>query len=825
MSDGRETIRIQPGATPAPDTGRETVKIDPGAIPPPPGASPGAVGASPGAAGPASTGPAGTGPAPAPAPGSAGAAAGMRDRAEPGAPIFTRLGWFAVRRRRAVLLGTVVFIIAAAVLGTGTFARLKTAGFQDPGAESSKAQNTLSQVFGAGDPNVVALVKVTSGSVDDAAVAAAGRQVTARLAGIARVTQVASYWSLGNAPPLRSRDSTEAIVVARVTGSDSQMTDTYKVIKNTVGGSQGPITVRFGGDLAVGSDLGTQIGADLGKAEGISAPLTVILLIIVFGGLVAAGLPLLVALIAVFGTLLALFVISQVTDVSIYSINLTTALGLGLAIDYSLFIVNRFREELRGGLAPNQAVVRTVETAGRTVAFSALTVAASLSALLVFPLYFLRSFAYAGSSVVVIAALGAVISLPALLAVTGTRVNSLRVWRREPKAVGEGFWHRLAVAVMRRPVIFGGAAILFLVVLGLPFLRVNFGLSGAEALPANAQSRAVSQRLLQDFNGDSSNTFAIVINGIGSPQARASQLADLATRVSALANVSRVDGLTGTYQGGHLVTPPGPQAMSFSRPTGTWLTVVPSVDQVSNAGQTLVSQIRSLQAPFPFGVEGQGAILTDTKAAIFSRLPFAFGIIAAITFVLLFLVFNSLLVPIKAIALNLLSLTATFGAMVWIFQDGHLSGPLNFTATGSLNVTMPILMFCIAFGLSMDYEVFLLSRIKEEHDLTHDNTHSVAVGLERTGRIVTAAAALLAVTFLAFGTSGISFIEMFGLGLALAVVMDATLIRGVLVPAFMRLAGEANWWAPAWMRRIHDRFGISEGAPPPPVPAAAAPSA
>jgi RND superfamily putative drug exporter len=749
--------------------------------------------------------------------GDGGGGGGGGGGAGPDARMFTRLGWFVVRRRKGVLAATAVFIVVASVLGTGTFARLKSAGFQDPGAESTKAENVLKHTFGAGDPNVVALVTVPRGSVDSADAAAAGRRVTDRLAAIPGVADVASYWSLGSAPPLRSRDATKAIVVARVTGTDTQMTDRYNELKKAVGGTQGPINVRFGGDLAVNSDIATQIGADLGKAEGISAPITIILLIIVFGGLIAAGLPLLVALIAVFGTLLALFGISQVTDVSIYSINLTTALGLGLAIDYSLFIVNRFREELATGSGIDEAVVRTVETAGRTVAFSALTVAASLSALLVFPLYFLRSFAYAGSSVVVVAAVGAVVSLPALLAVTGARVNSLRVRRDRSEPVGTGFWHRLAVEVMRRPVVIGVAAIALLVVLGSPFLRVNFGLSGAEALPNGAPSRAVSETLLHDFNGDSGNSFAVVIDGIGDPAARVGDIGSFARRVSALPGVSRVDALTGSYQGGNLTTPPGPRSASFSRPTGTWLTVVPSVDQVSTGGQRLIGQIRRLRQPLPFGVEGQGATLTDTKAAIFSRVPYAFGIIAAVTFVLLFLIFNSLLVPIKAIVLNLLSLTATFGAMVWIFQDGHFSGPLNFTATGSLNVTMPILMFCIAFGLSMDYEVFLLSRIKEEHDATGDNTHSVAMGLERTGRIVTAAAALLAVTFLAFGTSDISFIKMFGLGLALAVVMDATLIRGVLVPAFMRLAGEANWWAPQWMRRVHDRIGISESAPPRPV--------
>ncbi|MDQ1443308.1 MAG: putative drug exporter of the superfamily, partial [Acidimicrobiaceae bacterium] len=604
-----------------------------------------------------------------------------RQRPGPDDPIFTRLGWFVVRRRRSILAATAVFIVVASVLGTGTFARLKSAGFQDPGAESTKAENVLKDTFGAGDPNVVALVTVRNGTVDSPDAAAAGSRVTARLAAITGVVDVASYWSLGAAPPLRSHDATKAIVVARVTGTDAQMKDRYDELKRTVGGVQGPVSVRFGGELAVNSDIGTQIGADLGRAEGISAPITIILLIIVFGGLVAAGLPLLVALIAVFGTLLALFGISQVTDVSIYSINLTTALGLGLAIDYSLFIVNRFREELAAGRAVDDAVVRTVETAGRTVAFSALTVAASLSALLVFPLYFLRSFAYAGSSVVVVAALGAVLSLPALLAVTGTRVNSLRVRRHRPPREGAGFWHRLAVAVMRRPAIVGVAAIALLLVLGSPFLRVNFGLSGAEALPTGAPSRAVSETLLHDFNGDSGNTFAVVIDGIGDPAlpGRASEIGAFAGRVSALSGVSRVDALTGSYQGGNLTTPPGPHSASFSRPTGTWLTIVPAIDQLSTSGQHLIGQIRRIPAPFPFGVEGQGATLTDTKSAIFSRVPYAFGIIATVTFVLLFLIFNSLLVPIKAIALNLLSLTATFGAMVWIFQDGHLSGPLNFT--------------------------------------------------------------------------------------------------------------------------------------------------
>jgi RND superfamily putative drug exporter len=539
-----------------------------------------------------------------------------------------------------------------------------------------------------------------------------------------------------------------------------------------------------------------------------------ILLVLVFGGLVAAGLPLLVGIISILGTFLALFVIGSITDVSIYSINLTTALGLGLAIDYSLFVVSRYREELRNGMSPHDAVVRSIETAGRTIAFSALTVAVSLSALLVFPLYFLRSFAYAGIAVVLTAMVTSLLSLPALLAVLGTKVNALSILRRDPKPEGTGFWYRVATAVMKRPVVVAVTVVAVLLVVGAPFLRVAFGQADDRALPTSAESRQVSETLRSEFAGNSGETFAVVIDGIGDPNGRADELGDFASDVSGLEGVAQVAGLTGVYEGGARAGDSTGLGQPYEQPTGTWLTVVPSIPLSSPEGEALVSEIRGLDPPFDVAVEGAAAELVDTKQAIADKLPLAAGIIVVSTFVLLFLLFGSLLVPLKAIVLNLLSLTATFGAMVWIFQDGNLSGVLDFTATGTLDVSMPVLMFCIAFGLSMDYEVFLLSRIKEEHDRTGDNERSVALGLERTGRIVTAAAVLLSVTFLAFATSGISFMKLFGIGLALAVLMDATIIRGLLVPAFMKLAGEANWWAPKPLRRFHDRFGVSESAAP-----------
>ncbi|MFW2384066.1 MAG: MMPL family transporter, partial [Acidimicrobiales bacterium] len=476
------------------------------------------------------------------------------------------------------------------------------------------------------------------------------------------------------------------------------------------------------------------------------------------------------------------------------------------AIDYSLFVVSRFREQQAAGDDIESSVRTTINTAGRTVAFSALTVAVSLAALLVFPLYFLRSFAYAGVVVVLVAALAAIVSLPAVLVILGPRVDKGRIRRKETTPAGGGFWHGVATTVMRRPITIAAVVTTALILLGLPFLSVDFGLPDERVLPAGAESRTVSETLADEFSADEGAAFPIVAPSITDPAI----IDAYAAEISAVSGVGRVDAITGSYAAGSLVAPPSPATARFENATGTWLSVVPSVVPVSPEGEQLVHDLRSMEPGFETLVGGASANLVDTKAAISSRLPAAIAIIAVATFVLLFMMFGSILVPLKALLLNTLSLTATFGAMVWIFQEGHGAGLLGFTASGTTDVAMPILMFCIAFGLSMDYEVFLLSRIKEEHDRTGDNDTAVALGLERTGGIVTAAAALLAITFLAFGTSSVTFMKMFGLGLALAVVMDATIVRATLVPAFMKLAGEANWWAPAPLRRFHDRFGISE---------------
>jgi RND superfamily putative drug exporter len=496
-------------------------------------------------------------------------------------------------------------------------------------------------------------------------------------------------------------------------------------------------------------------------------------------------------------------------------------MGLGLAIDYSLFIVSRYREELRAGRAPESALLRTMQTAGRTVAFSAFTVAISLAALLLFPLAYLRSFAYAGVGVVALAAIGAVVVLPALLAVLGTRIEKGQVLRRRPVvdphagAVEHGFWYRRAHAVMRRPGPIAAVVVVLLGILGAPFFHFTAGQADDRVLPASSDVRAVHDELRANFTSNEASALTVVA-AAGTPTPSEADLDAYAAALSTLPGVARVDAATGYYLGGIRAKAADALSQRFvpkGEVTGAWLSVVPSVEPFSTEGEALVVAVRKAPAPFPVLVGGQTADLVDSKSSLGARLPLALGLIAAATFLLLFLMTGSVVVPLKALLLNLLSLSATFGMLVWVFEDGHLSGLLSFTPTGSISVHTPILLFCIAFGLSMDYEVFLLSRIKEEYDLGLANEEAVAVGLEKTGSIVTAAALLLAVVFVAFATAEVSVVKVFGVGLTLAVLVDAFLIRTLLVPAFMKMAGRANWWAPRPLRRFHLRYGIWERDP------------
>jgi len=738
--------------------------------------------------------------------------------------ILTRLGRLSVRRRRLVLVLAVIVFVLAGAYGGSVPDYLGSGGFDDPASESTRGDQALYDTFGASTPNLLLLVTAEGGDVDSPEVEAAATALTEELAAEADVTNVVSYWSLGSPPPLRSVGGDKALVLASIEGDDDTVDERVADLGPAFTREGDVISVGVGGFAAVFYEVGTTIEDDLVRAETIALPITLVLLLLVFGSLVSASLPLAIGALSIVGTFAVLRLMTTVTEVSIFSLNLTTAMGLGLAIDYSLFVVSRYREELRAGHEPGEAVVRTVRTAGRTVAFSAVTVAASLCALLVFPLSFLRSFAYAGVAVAFLAGAFSVVVLPAILALLGHRVDSLTVFRRSTVQHDEGFWHRMAVFVMRRPVVVAVGAIAVLLFLGAPFRQIDLSLPDDRVLPEEASTRQVQDVLREEFSSGEAGAMSVVAVGVGPPGSRADDTSAYAAELAKLPGVARVDAATGTYCGqglSQLGCTPGQQVLpggsgrylSYDSADGggsTYLSVVPDVDPLSAEGEALVRDVRDVDAPYDVLVTGMSAELVDTKASLFSKLPLAAGIIALVTFLVLFMQFGSVVIPVKAVILNLLSLSATFGAMVWVFQEGNLSGVLDFTATGTIDATTPILMFCVAFGLSMDYEVFLLSRIKEEYDRTGDNELSVAVGLERTGRIVTAAALLIAVVFIAFATSNVTFIKLFGIGLTLAVLMDAFVIRGTLVPAFMRLAGDWNWWAPGPLRRFHERWGISE---------------
>ncbi|WP_406411631.1 MMPL family transporter [Streptomyces halstedii] len=743
-------------------------------------------------------------------------------------------GWtrFVTARPRLALLAALVITALAVFAGSGVADRMGSGGWTAPGAESTYATKALEREFPASQPNLLLLVHSGGALVDDPAVAAEAARLTERLAAEEGVTGVGSYWQ-GKSPALRSEDGHEALVAARIEGEEKAAGEILDRIAPAFRGEHGPVEVSVGGPVAVQHDMQTIIEEDLLRAELIALPVTLVLLVMVFGSAVAALLPLGVGIVAILGTNAVLRGITEFTDVSVFAQNLTTALGLGLAIDYALFIVRRFREELNAGADTRAAIGTTLRTAGRTVLFSALTVAVSLAAMLVFPQYFLRSFAYAGIAVVLLAAAAALILLPAALMLLGPRVNSLdlrRLLRRRRRTTaaadastapgkdtdlgkdtppgtapgkdtapgrdtGPGArWGRFAELVMRRAPVFAVLTTVGLVLLGLPFLGVKFGTADHRQLPATAESRVVQEHIQQGFPGNPGGGLEVLAEGPATP----AQYEDFRARVAALDGVRRVDG-------------------PLTAENTAYFEVLPDGESVGQDAQHLVRDLRAVPAPFATSVTGTAAALVDSQDAIADRLPWAVGIIVVVTLLLVFLLTGSVLIPLQAVVLNALSLTAMFGAVVWVFQDGHLSGLLAFTSTGDIETTLPVLMFCVAFGLSMDYGVFLLSRIKEEYDRTGEHEHAVTFGLRHTGGLITAAAVILAVVMVAIGTSRVTNTKMLGLGIALAVLMDAMVVRSLLVPAVMKVMGRATWWAPAPLRAFHRRFGLSEGESAPAV--------
>jgi RND superfamily putative drug exporter len=717
-----------------------------------------------------------------------------------------RYGEFIARRARLMLVVSGIALIAMALVGFGAFGKLRTGGFDDPGAQSSRAASVVDAKYG-GATNLVLLVHAKGGSVDAPDVRAAGTALTDRLTAEAALTNVVSYWGTG-APALRSTDGTDGLVLAHVTGDPDQVRATAERLIAHYTGDGPAVRVQAGGDAAINQEVNSQVVSGLALAEAIAVPITLLLLVLAFGSLVAAALPLVIGGVAIMGTFAELFLLGSVTDVSIFAVNLTTALGLALGVDYALLMVARFREELARGATVPEAVVATVRTAGRTVLFSAATVAATLTAMLVFPLYFLRSFAYAGIGVVAICGVAGLVTAPALLAVLGTRVNAGRVpWSRSARGSASAFWGRLAAGVVRHPVRWALPALAGLVILAGPLLNISFGMPDQGVLPASATARQVADRLQSGFSGNESAALDVVIDA---PVDRA-PLSAYAARLSTLPGVSRVDSSARTFVAGQAQGGTGPASAALGRPDAQRLSVVSTLTPQSAAARDLVAAVRAVPGPDGTSplVGGTDARVMDTKHSIGTRLPLAALIVVGTSLVVLFLFTGSVLQPLRALVLNGLTLSATIGVLTWIFQDGHLASWLGFTPR-PMDTAMTVLLFCVTFGLSLDYEVIVTSRVKELHDNGADLTEAVVGGLSRTGRIVTTAAVLMAVSFFAFVSGSVSFMQMFGLGSGLAILLDATVVRGILVPAMVRLLGRAAWYAPRPLRVVYGRLALRE---------------
>ncbi|WP_024805018.1 MMPL family transporter [Nocardia sp. BMG51109] len=734
--------------------------------------------------------------------------------------MLTRTATLALRIPRTILWGAVLILVLSGVFGSSAAAHLRAGGFTPADTESARATDLLADRFHGGAPNLV-LLMTADGGVDGPAARTAGATLTGALHTDPNVTAVQSYWSVPPdlAPGLRSADRHHAIIAARVAGDDSDAPHNAAAVVDRLPQVGPDVTVRAGGEAIALDQINKQSATDVVVAEAIAVPLVGIFLVWVFGSLIAALFPIAMGILAIVTTLAILRLLTMVTDVSIFALNITTGMGLALAIDYALFLVSRFREERGNGLGVDAAVVRTVRTAGRTVLFTALAVAASLPVLAIFPHYFLKSFAYAALAVVVSTALSALLLLPAALALFGRHIDALdirrplhRLMHRPPRRIESEsrFWYRLVRAVTRRPVPVATAVVLVLLLLGSPFLSVRFGFPDDRVLPTSASSRQVGDVLRTDFTPDPANTIYAVLPDLPDGS---SDLASYASQLSRIEGVAWVASGSGTFVSGVRAASAPPEQTTDG--AGAVVAIGTRAGPYTSAGADQLEQLRAVTAPAPTLFTGAVAQNQDSLAMIRARLPLAIGLIVLITFVILFLFSGSLVLPVKALVLNLLSLSATFGTMVWVFQDGHLSELLGFTSTGYLVPTIPILMFCLAFGLSMDYEVFLLSRIREEwlaSDRTASaNTESVARGLARTGRIVTAAAGLMAIVFFTMVSSKVSFIQLFGLGLTVAVLVDATLVRGILVPALMKLMGRFNWWTPLPTHRPPDRTELTSG--------------
>jgi putative drug exporter of the RND superfamily len=768
--------------------------------------------------------------------------AGSRGDAQPGVAlgveverrgktnVLQGIARLAIAAPRRIIAVALLVMVGAGIFGIPVSKSLSAGGLQDPTSESSQAARLLSEKFGQGDMHLVIAVTSEAGA-ESLAARAVGTDLVRRLEASHQVADVNSAWTASppDAATMISKDGKTGLIVAGITGGEDGAQQHAKRLADQLVYDRDGVTVQAGGDAMTRVQVNSQSEKDLLLMESIAMPLSFVVLVWVFGGVMAAALPLAVGGFAILTSMAVLRAITYATDVSIYALNLTVAMSLALAIDYTLLIVSRFRDELAEGADRDQALVRTMATAGRTVLFSAMTVGLSMMALMLFPMYFLKSFGYAGIAVVASAAVAAVVVTPAAIVLLGSRLDSLdvrRLGRRlrrraEParRPLEQTFFYRSTKFVMRRAIAIGLAIIALLLILGAPFLGIKWGFPDDRVLPDSASARRVGDQVRGAFAVDSATNVTVVIPDLTTVTPR--ELNSYAVQLSRVPDVSSVSAPGGTFVAGSLVGPPSVAAIKDG---SAFFTIGSTAPLFSRASEIQLDRLHALTGPGGQHVQmtGIAQISRDSCDAITSRLPAVLAVIAAITFVLLFLLTGSVVLPLKALLLNVLSLSATFGALVWIFQDGHL-GAFGTTATGTLVATIPVLLFCIAFGLSMDYEVFLVSRIREYWLMagspSADNDESVALGVARTGRVVTAAALVMSISFAALIAAQVALMRMFGVGLTLAVLVDATLVRILLVPAFMRVLGRANWWAPKPMARFHARFGIGEACTPEPIEA------
>ena len=695
--------------------------------------------------------------------------------------MFEKLGSLIVKRKRPIFILFLVAIFSAGAIGTSVFGKLDSGGYNDPKSDSAKAFEYLTDVFKVKDPAVVLVVETPNGVTDPTAVATATK-LESKLKNEVGVGSTLSYWSAGGAPTLKSSDGNSAFLFLysedvewdNVQGLGKRIQEKYE-------GKFENLTIYASGTGVFAHAINTKIADDLKLSEAISIPLTFILLVFVFGGLVASSMPLIVGVSAILGSLFVIYLLTLVTGVSVFALNLITGLGLGLGIDYSLLIVNRFREELHAGKSVDEAIKKTVATAGKTVFYSGLTVVITLAALMLFPLMFLKSFGYAGVTVVIMAVLGALIALPALLAILGKRIDKAVVRKGALKPKEDGRWAQTARFVMRKPVSVVVLSLVILTVLAAPIKNIVFSQVDSRVLPASNPAAYAAQLITERFPGQEGNPIEIIIPTGANKIEQINKYTQEISKVSGIVRVGE------------------PQILG----NDVRVVAIHDMGPRTPAAEALIKQIRAIAAPDQTLVGGVAADYADTQIGIAKTMPWALTWIAIGVLVLLFVFTGSLILPIKAVILNILSLAATLGLITWIFVDGNLKWLVgDFTTTGSVDTGSIILVAVVAFGLSMDYELFLLSRIKEEHDAGRSNIESVATGLQRSARIITAAAGLLAIVFASFVLSGVTSIKMLGFGVAFAIILDATLVRALLVPALMRLFGERNWWAPNSLKRF-----------------------